>query len=175
MRQPTRQTLALPRVRHIRQVITHNRVHQVPSSIGKLLHNVPQIIHNERERLATLRDRAEQAVDLAHDIVQQPRHAVHGVDEDGVEVQRGEDAVHDADQVAQPHDELEVDVDVGDGEIDLLDADGDARVYRDERVADGGVQVDVGLELLDDELDLAHGKRGDVEEDVGGGSGRAAV
>ena len=58
-----------------------------------------------------------------------------------------EDAVDDVDEVAETDDQLELGLDVDDGEVDVLDGEGYARVdgYQ---AGDVGVEVDVGLQVV---------------------------
>lgn len=94
-----------------------------------------------------MRDGAEQAIHCADNVVQNVRHVVEGVDEERIEVQGLEDAVDDVDQVAETDDELQLSFHVCDREIDLLDSDLHAGVELNQ-IGDFGVQVDIGLEIL---------------------------
>lgn len=72
--------------------------------------------------------------------------------------------------MAETHDEFELCIDVDDCEVDFLDRHGDAGVDGDE-ASNVGVEVDIGFEILNVELDAPDGEVGDIEEDVGRGRG----
>lgn len=129
-------------------IVTDNLRQTASGTADDVLDDVPEVVDQKVERGSALGDGAEQAVDGADDVANQARHVVDEADQEGVEVQRVEDALDDLDEMAQAHDELQVDVHVGDRDVDLLDRDLHARVDLHE-TGDFGVQVDVGLELLD--------------------------
>ena len=153
-----------------------------PSKVGarrasNLLHNISEVIHYERQRRAPLSDSAEQAIDRANHGVDNVSDVVEGGDEQRIEVEALEDAIDDVDEIAQAHDELELGVDVGDGDVDFLHRDGDTGVDLHES-GDVGIQIDVRLEVVDVEFDTPNGELWHIEVDIGNrgvGIGRAGA
>jgi hypothetical protein len=152
-------------VGHVRLVIPHDGRNKRSASPHNFLNNVAEIVNQKMERVAPRGDTAEQPVDSADHGGEQRRDVVDGGDEQGIKVERREDAVDDIGEVAQPHDELERGVDVGDGQVDLLDRDLDSRVDGNE-LGDVGIEIDVGGEIVHVEFYAADGELRDVEIDI---------
>jgi len=143
---------------HVLQVIAHDR-----ARTADLLDDIAEVVDEEGQGRAALRDGAEETIDFADHVVESGRDAVQRVDEQRVEIERLEDALDDVGQVAfgglvpvcwllgcsrrvkltEAYDQLQLSVDIRDRQVDLGDADLDTGVDRDQ-FGNIGIQVDVG-------------------------------
>ena len=154
-------------VRHVGEIVAHDGARRAAVGARYLLHDIAEVVDEERERGPALRDGAEQAVHGAHHRCQRTRHVVQRGDQQGVEVEGGEDAVDDVDEVAEADDQLELGLHIDDGEVDFLDREGYAGVDGDE-AGDVGVEVDVRSQVFHVQINAAHGEVRHVEQNVGG-------
>ena len=103
----------------------------------------------------------------AHHRCQRTRHVVQSGDQQGVEVEGGEDAVDDVDEVAEADDQLELGLHIDDSEVDFLDRERHAGVDGDE-AGDVGVEVDVRSQVFHVQINTAHGEIRHVKQNVRG-------
>lgn len=123
-------------------------------------HVHPRLLtNNERQCGPTLRDRSQEAVDFANDIVQKTRHIVDSADQQWVEIQRLEDPAHDVNKMAKSNHKFQLGIypmsanhsikafgtltDVNDRQIHFADGDIDSSIQRDER-GDTSIEVQLG-------------------------------
>lgn len=136
-------------------------------STSDLLHNVTEVVDEEVECLSAVGDRAEETVDSANDFSNKTGDVVDEANEQRVQVKRFEDALHNVDEMAQTYDKLQVGVDVRNGDVDLLHGDLHTRVDSHE-TSNFGIQIDVGLQLLDIEFDASNVQFRDVQVHIWG-------
>ena len=94
-----------------------------------------------------MRDGSEKAVNGSDDISNEISDVVDEAEKEGIEIQRVEDAFNDVDKMAKADDEFEVDINIGDCDIDFLDRDLYSSVDGN-KACNLCVQVNVGLEFF---------------------------
>lgn len=82
-------------VSHVLSIVADDRRHT-----ADLLDNVSEVVNDKGQRRAALRNRPEQAVHLAHYIVEDACDVVEGVDQERVEIEGLEDAIDNVDKMA---------------------------------------------------------------------------
>jgi hypothetical protein len=111
----------------------------VSGAAGDFLDNVSKVVNEEVQRLSVLgngsklhmisklfcaaRTYTYKSVYRANDVADQISHVSNQAQKKRVQVQRVEYALDNLDEVAEPHDKLEVHIDVCNGDVDLLNTD----------------------------------------------------
>lgn len=90
---------------------------------------------------------AHKSVYCANDLANQVRYISDQADEKRVEIQRVEDTFYDIDKMAESDNKLKVDIDIGNGNVDLLNRNLYTSVDL-HKACNFCVQVEIRLQLL---------------------------
>ena len=109
-----------------------------------------------------------QSVYGTDDLSDQVGNVANQAEEERVQIQGIEYTLDDLDQVAQSDHKLKVDIDVSNGDVHLLDGNHNSGIDLDQ-ASNLGVQVEIGLQLLHNQLNASNMELGNLEEDIGNG------
>lgn len=103
-----------------------------------------------------------QTVDGSDYFADQVGHISNQTNQERVQVQRVKHALNNRDQVTQSHDQLEININIGNGDIDLVNSNLDTSIDLNQ-TSHFCVEVKIGPELLDVQFDPAYMQFRDAE------------
>lgn len=122
LEQSTVEYLLSTGVGHVLLEVSDDGANEVAGRVGGLRYDLAQVVYQERNTGVPAHDLAEEPVHGPHDRIYQVGRLVEDVDKQGVEVERLESAVDDVYQVAQANHKFQFGINVGDRDVDLLNA-----------------------------------------------------
>jgi hypothetical protein len=163
--------------------VANNRLESVATSSDHFLHDVTKIVDQEVQCLSILCDGSElcvvsggflrqspratyESIYCANDLANQVCHVTDQTDEKRVEIQRVENASDNLNEVAESHNKFEVDIDIGNGDVDLLHRNLNTSIDL-HKACNLGMKIQIGLQLRYDELDSSNVQFRNLEENIG--------
>jgi len=129
------------------RIVAYDRIDCLASCADNRLHDVSEVIDDEVEVCAALRDGAEEAVHGAYYSVDHFSNITEQGNQQRIQIQRLEYPLYDIHEMAQPHNKLQLSIHVRNCDIDFRDRDCDSGIDF-HQVGDVGVEIDVCDEIV---------------------------